>query len=155
MRQPLRNLALTAHVVFSVGWIGAVACFLALAIVALIAPSSRTASATAMALTTCLVIVPLGVGSLVTGIVQSLCTPWGLVKHYWILLKLVLTTVSLAVLGLHLAPIADLANADLGIGNAVNAHARLAGAAAAAIAVLVFMTALSIYKPKGLTEWIP
>jgi hypothetical protein len=64
-----------------------------------------------------------------------------------------MTAISIAILGLHLAPISGLASTDPDIGTTVNAHARLAGAAAAAMAVLVFMTALSIYKSKGLPPW--
>jgi NhaP-type Na+/H+ or K+/H+ antiporter len=38
MSAPLRRLVLTAHVTTSVGWMGAVACFLALAIAGLVNP---------------------------------------------------------------------------------------------------------------------
>ena len=42
MRPLLRNFALTAHVTSSIGWIGAVGVFLALAIIGLTSPDDQT-----------------------------------------------------------------------------------------------------------------
>ena len=36
-------------------------------------------------------------------------TPWGLFKHYWVVIALVLTTLSLAVLLLHMPSVSALA----------------------------------------------
>jgi hypothetical protein len=94
MTPRLRKLVLTAHITFSVGWFGAVAAFLALAIAGLTnrdVQMVRTAYA-AMELTARFVIVPLAIASLLSGIVQSLGTTWGLFRHYWVLAKLLLTT---------------------------------------------------------------
>ncbi|HYR11547.1 MAG TPA: hypothetical protein VEQ60_27440, partial [Longimicrobium sp.] len=76
----LRKLALTAHVACSVGWLGAVAGFLALAVAGLASRDPRTVAAVypAMELITMYVIVPLSLASLLTGLIQSLGTPWGL-----------------------------------------------------------------------------
>jgi hypothetical protein len=41
-----------------------------------------------MELTTWIVIVPLSLAALLTGVVQSLGTPWGLFRHRWIVAKL-------------------------------------------------------------------
>jgi hypothetical protein len=80
----VRKLALTAHVITSVGWLGAVAVFLVLAVAGLTsgAPATARAAYVAMEATTRLVIVPLCLASLLTGILQSLGTPWGLFRHY-------------------------------------------------------------------------
>ena len=48
----------------------------------------------AMHLTTWFVIVPLCLASLLTGIVQSLGTTWGLFRHSWIVTKLLLTVLA-------------------------------------------------------------
>ena len=74
-----RKLALTAHVTPSVGWLGAVAAFLAVAIAGLTSVDVQVARVAylTMALMGWNVIVPLGAASLVTGLVQSLGTPWG------------------------------------------------------------------------------
>lgn len=74
---PLRKLLLTAHITFSVGWLGAVAVFLALAITGLTSPDAllvRTAYL-AMGLSSWLIIVPSSLGALLIGVVQALGTP--------------------------------------------------------------------------------
>jgi hypothetical protein len=45
-----------------------------------------------------LVLVPLAVASLLTGLIQSLGTVWGLFRHYWVLFKLLITVVATIVL---------------------------------------------------------
>ena len=89
----LRKLALIAHVTFSVGWLGAVAAFLSLAIAGLTSQDAQLVRSAdlAMDLTACFVIVPLCFASFVTGIVSSLGTPWDLFRHYWVLVKLLIT----------------------------------------------------------------
>jgi hypothetical protein len=76
----------------------------------------------AMELTTWLVIVPLSLGSVLTGLVQSLGTTWGLFQHYWVLAKLLLTILATIIFLLHTQPISyvsgvaaetTLASADL------------------------------------------
>ncbi len=88
----LRKFALTAHVVFSVGWLGAVAAFLVLSIAGL---NSRDTGVVAgaylsMNLIGLYVIVPMSLASLATGLVQALGTQWGLFRHYWVLMKFLL-----------------------------------------------------------------
>src|SRR5882757_1811341 len=93
MTPSLRKFTLTAHVISSVGWLGAVAGFLALAIAGLSCQDAQMVRAAylAMKLTAWFVIVPLAFASLLTGIVQSLGTEWGLFRHYWVLTKLAIT----------------------------------------------------------------
>ena len=100
----LRRLALTAHVTSSVGWLGAVAAFLALAVAGLTSQDAQLARCAdlAMNLTAWFVIVPLCFASLLTGIVSSLGTPWGLFRHYWVLFSLVLTSVAAFVVIEHM-----------------------------------------------------
>src|ERR687892_1756328 len=107
---PLRKLTLTAHVTASVGWIGALAVFLAHAVASLISQDVQMvrAASLAMGLAAWFVILPLSLASLITGLVQALGTAWGLFRHYWVLFKLLLTTVATIVLLLKLQPISDL-----------------------------------------------
>src|SRR5882724_11518948 len=100
MTPRLRKFALTAHVTSSVGWFGAVAGFLALAIAGLTSHDAQMVRAAylAMELTAWFVIVPLAFASLLTGIVQSLGTRWGLFRHWWVLAKLLLTVFATVVL---------------------------------------------------------
>jgi len=112
MSPGVRKLALTVHVVFSVGAIGAVAAFIALAIAGLINPDAGLVRAAypAMELTTWFVIVPLVIASLLTGIVQSLGTTWGLFRYYWVVAKLALTAFATLVLLIHTQPIRIMAS---------------------------------------------
>jgi len=76
----IRRLALIVHLVFSVGWIGAVVVYLTLGISAVTSQDAETVRAAwiAMELTGRSAIVPLALGSLLTGLVMALGTPWGL-----------------------------------------------------------------------------
>ena len=93
-----------------------------------------------------------------TGIVQSLATARGLLRHYWVLIKLLSTIPSTAVLLLaHMQPIDRLAHAaaDGALGSADLSGLRIHSAVAAGAAVLVLLgaTALSVYKPPGMTRY--
>lgn len=155
----LRKLSLTAHVTASVGWLGSVAAFLSLAVAGLTSQESQVARAAylAMQTVTWAVIVPLSVASLITGVIQSLGTTWGLLRHYWILVKLLLTVVATAVLLLHTQPIDALARAaaaaTLPDGDDLALRVRLIADAGAALLVLLAACALSIYKPRGVTRY--
>jgi len=158
MRAGLRRLALTAHVTSSVGWMGAVACFLALAVVGLTGREDQAVRAAyvAMKTTTWAVIVPLCLASLVTGLVESLGTPWGLFRHYWVVAKLVLTALATAVLLAHTQPIGLLAHAAARAtltGDLHGIRVQLLVDAAAALFVLLVATVLAVYKPRGTTPY--
>jgi hypothetical protein len=157
MTPALRKFVLTAHVVASAGWTGAVAVFLAFAIVGLTSPDGQVVQASYIAtdLSYRFVIVPLGLASLITGIVSSLGTDWGLFRHYWVLVKLLLTIPASALMLLHMQPVRYLANVAA---TAPLSHADLSGPrvqfmvyAVAALLVLLAATAFSTYKPRGRT----
>jgi hypothetical protein len=154
-----RKVALTAHVTSSVGWLGAVAGFLALALAGAASQDAQIVPAAylAMDLTYWYVIVPLGLASLLTGLVSSLGTDWGLFRHYWVLVKLLLTIPLTALLLVHTQPVSYMAREgvqrtlsgdDLG-----GLRIQLAAYAGAALLVLVVATALSVYRPRGMTGY--
>jgi hypothetical protein len=155
MTPRLRKFALTAHITFSVGWLGAVAVFLTHAIIGLTSGQSLLVRSAylAMELSAWAVIVPACFGSLLTGIVQSLGTQWGLFKYYWIIVKLLLTIVITIFLLLHLEPIGYIARiaADtvLSATKYRGIRMQLAVAAAGALLVLLVITAISVFKPWG------
>lgn len=155
----LRKLALTAHITVSVGWLGAVAAFLALALVGLNGQDNPKARAAylAMGLITAQIIVPLCIASLLTGILQSLGTTWGLVRHYWVLAKLLLTVLSTLVLMLHTRPIGYMADAAASMAplgaELAKVRLQLVVDSAAALVVLLVATALGVYKPRGMTRY--
>jgi hypothetical protein len=154
-----RRLALTAHVTCSIGWFGAVAAFLALSIAGMTSRDAQLARAAylAMEVITRFVIVPLAAVSLLSGIVSSLGTKWGLFRSYWVLLKLLITVLATLVLLVHLQPIERLAtvaatSALSGYGLR-ESQLNMVVASAAALVVLLTLTALSVYKPRGMTPY--
>jgi hypothetical protein len=159
MAPRLRVLMLTAHVTSSVGFLGAVAAFLALAVAGLTGTDAEMVHAAylAMELVTWFVIVPLCIASLLSGVIQSLGTHWGLFRHYWVLLKLLLTLLSAIVLFVHTQPIRLAAQAEkTGLSDAADLgelRFQLTVAAGAALLVLLVSTVLSIYKPQGVTPY--
>src|SRR6187431_3067634 len=102
-----RRFALTAHVTTSVGWLGAVGGFLVLALSGLTTHDAHIVRAAylAMELLGWCLIVPLSFASLLSGIIQGLGTPWGLLRHYWVLIKLLITPLATLVLLVHMQPI--------------------------------------------------
>lgn len=152
-----RRLALFLHVVTSVGFVGAVAAFLALAIAGATAADGATlgASYLAMDVITARVILPLAAATLVVGIVQSLGTPWGLFRYYWIVVKLVLTIIAIVVLLLQVGTIELLAAEAIAgdLANLAGARVSMLLHSAGGVVVLLAATLLSIYKPRGLTPY--
>lgn len=159
MPSSTRKLTLTAHITFSVGWLGAVACSLVLALAGLTARDEQVVRAAYLALsvTTSWTTVPLSLASLASGLVQSWVTPWGLTRHYWVLIKLLLTAMATALLMVHAQPIRDVARQAaldmLSSGELRAARIHLAFDAAAALMTLFVATILSVYKPRGQTPW--
>jgi hypothetical protein len=155
----LRKLALTAHVVSSVGWLGSVAVFLVLALVGIANQDAQRVRGAylAMEVTGWYVIVPLAFASLLTGLIQALGTMWGLLRHYWVLAKLVLTVAATFLLLLHMQVADQVATAAARTNLSGSDHAgmrdQLVVDATAALLVLLTTTALSIYKPRGITGY--
>jgi hypothetical protein len=159
MAPRLRKFALTAHITSSVGLLGAVASFLVLAIAGLTSQDTRMVRAAylAMELTTWFVIVPLAVASLLSGIIQSLGTSWGLFRHYWVLAKLSLTLFATVVLLLKLKLIGYVAGVaaerTLSSVDLRAARTELVIHASGGLLVLLIPMALSVYKPRGMTRY--
>jgi hypothetical protein len=154
-----RKLALSAHVTSSIGWLGAVASFLALAIAGTTSQDAQMVRAAylAMDLTYWYVIVPLGLASLLTGLISALGTEWGLFRHYWVLAKLSLTIPLTALMLVHTQPVAYVAGLaaerTLSGGDLGALRIQLAAYAGAALLALLVATVLSVYKPRGVTRY--
>lgn len=155
MTSRVSRLVLTSHITFSIGWLGAVAVFIVLAINGLTSQDillSRS-SLIAMELSAWYVIVPFCLTSLFTGIIQAVGTKWGLFKHYWIVVKLFLTIAMTILLLLHMQPISYLASVAKGpsFSNSQNSEQLidLIAKAGAALLVLIAIATISVYKPWG------
>ena len=156
----VRKFALTAHITFSVGWIGAVVAFLALVVAGMTsqdAPMLRAAWL-AMELTGSFAIVPLALAALLTGLVMSLGTKWGLFRHYWTLLSLVLTVLATIVLLVNMQTVSFLAGiaAETDRANVGALRSGLWGEllhAGVGLLVLLVIQVLNVYKPRGMTAY--
>ena len=161
MRPALRKLNLTAHVSSSVGWLGAVAGFLVLSIAGVASQDAETVRSAyvAMNLIGQFIIVPLSLAALLTGLVQSLGTHWGLFRHYWVLVKFVLTVAATVLLLLHqfVAVAGAARRVEVTTAGALPDVGRLGpqlvGDAGLAVLTLLLTTTLSVYKPWGRTPY--
>lgn len=157
MTPRLRKVALTMHVASSVGWLGAVAAFLALALVGLTSKDAETVRGAYLVMEPAAwyLLIPLAFTSLLTGLVQSLGTTWGLFRHYWVLFKLLINIFATIVLLTYMETfrfMADVAadpSADLDV--VQNASPLLH--ATAALLLLLTATTLAVYKPRGMTPY--
>lgn len=159
MTPRLRKFALTAHVTFSVGWLGSVLAYLALAITGLTNQDAQMvrASYLAMELIGWFIIVPCSLAALLTGLVQSLGTVWGLFQHYWIMVKFLLTIGVTIILLLHMPTVSHMSNIAAGtMGSSADfdmLRPQLVVHAVGGLLVLLVTTVLSIYKPWGRTPY--
>jgi hypothetical protein len=157
----LRKFALTAHVISSVGWLGAVVVFFALAIVGLASQDAQVVRSAyiAMGSITWWVLVPAAFASLLTGVVQSLGTQWGLFRHYWVLIKFGITVLATYVLWGYtstLTGLADAAAAQTTLSGDELSMLRSPSVvvhSGVALLLLLVTTTLSVYKPRGLTRY--
>ena len=92
------------------------------------------------------VLVPLSMASLLSGLVCSWVTTWGVFRHYWVVAKLVMNIFAVVVLLMYMQTLADLADSAVGT-------ASPALHAGAALVLLLAATVLGIYKPRGLTRY--
>jgi hypothetical protein len=159
MAPSLRKFALTAHVISSVGLLGAIAGFLALAVAGLTSQNDQIVRAAylAMDLIARFVILALAFASLLTGLIQSVGTQWGLFRHYWVLAKLLLTVFATIVLLVKMELISYAAglSAEMTLSRA---DLRAAGIqlvihASGGLLVLLVPAVLSVYKPPGMTRY--
>jgi DMSO/TMAO reductase YedYZ heme-binding membrane subunit len=158
MAPRLRKFALAAHIALSVGWIGAVAGYIALDVAAAPSRNAETLRACylAMELIAWYVIVPLALASLLTGLVMSLGTNWGLFRHYWVLISLLLTIIATVVLLVETQTIgyfadiaADPATSSGDLQSLGNTLVHSVGGTVVLLVILV----LNVYKPRGMTRY--
>lgn len=157
VRQAIRRLALLAHVASSVGWLGAVLAFLALAAVGLSSEDVSTVRGVYLVMDPVAwrVLVPLAFAALLSGILSSLVSPWGLFRHYWVLAKLSLTVLATVVLLVYMATFRSMARVAADPASELGALRNASPALHAALALLVLLvaTALAVYKPRGMTPY--
>ena len=153
-----RKFALYAHLTFSIGWLGAVLPYLALAVAGLVSPNPQTVRSVypAMELIGWWVIVPFSIAALLSGLVQALGTPWGLLRHWWIVVKFVLTAVATLILLRHMQEVSRVAalTAQAALGAEFRqGQIQLLIHPAGGLLVLLGIMVISYVKPWGRTPY--
>lgn len=152
-----RRVWLVLHVGFSVGWLGVALTMTVLAIVGLTAGSHgmRYGAYEVLHVVDLAAAIPSMALSIVTGLVVSLGSKWGLVRYRWVLTKFAISLSIPIVAGSVESPLAD----DLAVRTADPAAApggpgvALTACLAAFTAALWLATVLSVVKPWGRTRW--
>lgn len=148
LRRPARRALLVVHVSVSVAWLGLSVGLLALGVAAFTTSDASLTEAAYRAMTVFAdwLLAPIAVVTLVSGLVLSLGTPWGLARHRWVWIKFWVTMATAAATVFALRP---------EIGQAAAAGVPDAGLVAAPVVsttAYLFMTAISVLKPWGLTR---
>jgi len=154
----LRKFALAAHLTVSVGWIGAVAAYMALDVAVATSQDTQTLRAAYLGMEVIArsVIVPLAFASVLTGLVMSLGTKWGLFRYYWVLISLLLTIVATVVLLVETQTIsyfaAKAADPTTSSGDLRALGSTLVHSVGGTVVLLVILV-LNLYKPHGMTRY--
>jgi hypothetical protein len=156
MTAGLRKFALAIHLTFSIGWIGAAMAYLGLGVAAAASEGAETIRSAwiGMEVIGWFVIVPLAVGSLLTGVVMALGTKWGLFRHYWVIFSFALTLFATVILLLHMPSVSsttDIARtADAATLQSLGGDLGHPGIG---LIVLLVVQVLNMYKPRGVTRY--
>lgn len=145
----VRKVLVAAHVLVGVGWFGITFAKLVLEIVAFRTGNpdvSRVGLMFMQALDRA-VFPPVALATLATGVILSVGTAWGLFKHWWIVVKLVLT-IGVIVTGVAFVG-AWTEAAARGPAADPAASLRLIGAAVVHTLMLAAATVISVLKPWG------
>jgi hypothetical protein len=158
MSPGLRKFALAVHLTLSVGWIGAVVAYLALDVTAATSRDTQTLRAAYIAMGSIarFVIVPLALASLLTGLIMSLGTKWGLLRYYWVLISLLLTVIATAVLLVEtrvIGSMADMAADPRSTGEHLRAMGSTLVHSIGGLMVLLVILVLNTFKPQGMTRY--
>jgi hypothetical protein len=145
-----RKALLTVHVVTAVGWLGIDLVQLTLGLAGLTG-SDPAVVYPALGLIGTVLFVPASFLVWLVGILNSVLTPWGLLKHWWVAVKLVLTTVMLGLVVFALRP-SLVAALELGAALPDRERLDLVIAPMVSSTLLVAATVLSTYKPWGRTR---
>lgn len=147
-----RRFVVVVHSVSSSVWLGLTAGLLALGVKAYTSqsPDIATFAYRAMDVFGDYVLIPVSLATLISGVVLSLGTPWGLIRYKWVAWKFVLTLITVGLVCFSLAPGLS-ENADMAMAGRPVIDVNLIVIPTVASSAYVFMLALSILKPWGPT----
>lgn len=158
MQPSLRKLTLTVHIAVSVGWLGAVLAYLPLDIATAASADAETlrAAYVGMDLIARWILVPLAFATLATGVLIAWGTPWGIFRHYWVVVSLLLTAFATLVLTVETATISRLAALAADPSTTPDGLRALPSTlphSVGGLVVLAVVLVLNVYKPRGLTRY--
>lgn len=157
MTPRFRRIALIVHITTAVGWLGTTVVVLTLAITGL-----QTAESSAQLVAYYDVFrvlnpgasVPLAFVGLVSGIVLAIRGPFGLIRHRWVLTKLIASLVAVLINQEVTKNGAAQMTARLAAGHPVGlAGAQVLLGACVNVVILTMNVGLSVTKPWGKTRW--
>lgn len=158
LRPSARKFVLAIHLTTSVGWLGAVIAYvpLDLTVAASNDPATVRSAWTAMSLIATPILVPLALASLFTGVLISVGTRWGLARHWWVIVSLVLTVLAVVVLLIERGVIsasAAIATAPTTTPERLLALPPTLPHSIGGLVILLVVQWLNVYKPQGLTPY--
>lgn len=162
MPPPVRKTVVVLHTIFSVGWLGVTFTDVTLVATAIAADGTevRAAMFRSLGVIADVLLIPLSWGAFLTGLLLSLGTRWGLVKHTWVLTKFCLTTLALALTTFSLVPgLKDLRDQveATPAGHTFPLDSRdvvsLLVAGVVSTSIYTICVILSSFKPWGRTRW--
>lgn len=154
LSRPARRATLIVHVAASAGWLGLTLGLLALGITATTTGSAVTveASVRAMKLFADWLLLPVAFLTLLSGLLLSLGTPWGLARHRWVCTKFWLTLATTTATAFALRPGVNSAVAAVTAGGPLPDTGDVLFGPVVSLSAYVFMTVISVLKPWGPTR---
>jgi hypothetical protein len=161
-RPQLRKAVLVLHIAAGVGWMGVDVVLFILLYTGLTTDDGAIAAACYRAVSVFVpVAVPvLSLGMLATGLLLGWGTKWGLLRHWWVLVKLALATIMVILVFVSLLPgVNDLNDADAAMGASAvrdslgSAPSQMMYPPVVSFLMLSTAAILSVYKPWRQTPW--
>ncbi|MFJ7293223.1 DUF2269 domain-containing protein [Streptomyces collinus] len=152
--RPARRAALVVHVTASAGWLGLTLGLLALGITAATDGSAGTveASVRAMKLFADWLLLPVAFLTLLSGLLLSLGTTWGLARYRWVYTKFWLTLATTTATVFALRPGVNSAVTAVAAGGSLPDAGDVLFGPVVSLSAYVFMTVISVLKPWGKTR---
>ncbi|MFF3349626.1 DUF2269 domain-containing protein [Streptomyces sp. NPDC002779] len=154
LSRPARRATLVVHVVAAASWLGVTLGLLALGGTAATTGSPVTveASVRAMKLFADWLLLPVAFLTLLSGLLLSLGTVWGLARHRWVFTKFWLTLATLTATVLALRPGVNSAVTAVAAGGPLPDAGDVVFGPVVSLSAYVFMTVISVLKPWGPTR---
>ncbi|MGW1883508.1 DUF2269 domain-containing protein [Streptomyces sp. NPDC001970] len=154
LKRPVRRATLVVHVSASAGWLGLSLGLLGLSVAAVSSgsPAMAEASYRSMAVFANWLMIPVALLTLGSGLLLSLGTPWGLARYRWVWTKFWLTLITTALTAFSLRPGVNAAADEAAAGIPVTDPSGLLAAPIVSLSAYLFMTAISVLKPWGMTR---